>query len=69
MTQYEESGLGWLFTPDLNKEVAIEDERSFFENPNSFRGILEIIQDGVSIVDSSLNIKYMNNTMRHFYYD
>lgn len=69
MMQYGESRLGWLFTPDLNKEVTIEDERSFFENPDSFRGILEIIQDGVSIVDISLNIKYMNNTMRHIYYD
>jgi DNA-binding CsgD family transcriptional regulator len=68
MTQYEESGLGWLFTPDL-KEATIEDERSFFENPNSFREILEIIQDGVSIVDIDLTIKYMNNTMRHIYHD
>jgi DNA-binding CsgD family transcriptional regulator len=63
------SGPDWLFTPNLSNELNIEDERSFFENPNSFKFILESIQDGVSIIDAKLTIKYMNNTMRHIYYD
>jgi DNA-binding CsgD family transcriptional regulator len=63
------NGLDWLFTPDLSKELNIEDEQSFFESPRMFKGILESIQDGVSIIDTELNIKYMNTTMRHIYID
>lgn len=58
---------GWLFTPDLSKELSIQNEQSFFESPDVFKAILESIQDGVSVLDAHLSIKYMNASLRHIY--
>ncbi|MDR1930973.1 MAG: helix-turn-helix transcriptional regulator [Treponema sp.] len=69
MAEHVGNGLGWLFTPDLSKELNLEDEESFFKSPLVFKAILESIQDGVSIIDTALNIRYMNNTMRHIYFN
>lgn len=58
---------GWLFTPEINRHISAESEEEFFNNPAAFKTIIESIQDGVSILDTSLNIKYLNATMRHIY--
>lgn len=67
MTHFTQGNNGWLFTPDFAKNLTVEDEQSFFESPTAFKAILESIQDGVSVIDNSLNIKYMNATLRHLY--
>lgn len=60
-------GPGWQFTPDISKDLTIENEQNFFESPDVFKAILESIQDGVSVLDTKLNIKYMNASLRHIY--
>ncbi|GHU13596.1 hypothetical protein FACS1894161_3720 [Spirochaetia bacterium] len=64
-----ETGLNWLFIPNLSKELSVEDERGFFSSPMVFKAIIENIQDGVSIIDKDLRIKYMNTTMQTMYAD
>ncbi len=58
---------GWQFTPDFGKELSIEDEQHFFESADVFKAILEIIQDGVSVLGKDLTIRYMNASLRHIY--
>lgn len=68
--EYEgNGGPAWLFTPEIAGELTTESEQEFFQNPGLFKAIIESIQDGVSILDADLNIRYMNATMRHIYSD
>lgn len=67
MASHSPYGPGWLFTPDFSKELTIENEQAFFESPDVFKAILESIQDGVSVLDRELNIRYMNASLRHIY--
>ncbi|MDR2079780.1 MAG: helix-turn-helix transcriptional regulator [Treponema sp.] len=69
MTDTTENGTSWIFTPDLGKELSVDAESDFFNDPMVFKTILENIQDGVSIIDKKLRIKYMNTTMRYIYKD
>lgn len=69
MENRKQNGFGWLFTPEIHNEFSAETEQAFFGNPSLFKTIIESIQDGVSILDCNLNIKYMNATMRHIYTD
>ncbi|MDL2237017.1 helix-turn-helix transcriptional regulator [Christensenellaceae bacterium OttesenSCG-928-K19] len=59
----------WLFTPEAKSELTAESEQDFFDNPGLFKTIIESIQDGVSLLDLDLNIRYMNATMRYIYTD
>ncbi len=69
MAEHSKYSSGWLFTPDFSKELTIENERNFFDSPDVFKAILESIQDGVSVLDGSLNIRYINASLRHTYED
>ena len=67
MSKYSDSNPEWSFFPDAKSEIHVESEKDFFSNPEFFKMITENIQDGVSILDINLNIKYMNSTMRYIY--
>ena len=69
MSTYNGSNPEWSFIPDVKSEIHVESEKDFFTNPEFFKMITENIQDGVSILDLNLNIKYMNSTMRYIYTD
>jgi len=57
----------WVFTPDVNKTIEVKDEEQFLSSNQLFKTILESIQDGVSVLDMSLKIKYINTSMKYWY--
>ena len=67
MSKVNDSNPEWSFIPDVKSEIHVESETDFFTNPEFFKLITENIQDGVSILDLNLSIKYMNSTMRSIY--
>lgn len=67
MSEYNDCKQGWLFIPEAKSEIHAESEQDFLANPGLFKMITESIQDGVSILDLDLNIKYLNSTMKYIY--
>ena len=57
----------WVFTPDVNTTISVKDEDQFLSSNQLFKTILESIQDGVSVLDRDLDIKYINTSMKYWY--
>ncbi|WP_312441213.1 helix-turn-helix transcriptional regulator [Lacrimispora sp.] len=58
----------WVFTPNLYSNHIPDDFSSVSSSSELFRLIIDIIQDGISVLDPTLNIKYANTVMKHWYY-
>jgi DNA-binding CsgD family transcriptional regulator len=63
----KQSHMNWVFTPDVNQTIEVKNEEQFLSSNQLFKTILESIQDGVSVLDQSLEIKYINASMQHWY--
>jgi Response regulator containing a CheY-like receiver domain and an HTH DNA-binding domain len=63
----KQNHVDWVFTPDVNKTIEVRDEEQFLSSNQLFKTILESIQDGVSVLDRSLQIKYINTSMQYWY--
>ena len=59
----------WVFMPHINIDVAAEMDGFVFESKELLEYILNSIQDGISVLDNDLNIRYVNALMRHWYSD
>lgn len=65
--QQKNDPLGWVFTPEVNQIIEVKDEEQFLSSDRLFKTILESIQDGVSVLDGSLQIRYINTSMKYWY--
>lgn len=59
----------WVFTPHINLNTGIESEGVVFESKQLLEYIINSIQDGISVLDNDLNIRYVNALMHHWYSD
>ncbi len=58
----------WVFTPDICSNYVSDDVYSLSSSSELFKLIVDIIQDGISVLDPALTIKYANTAMKHWYY-
>jgi len=62
-----ENVFSWILTQNPSKKIAVSDKDDFFNSSNFFHTILEFIQDGVSVLDSDLIVRYVNATISNLY--
>jgi DNA-binding CsgD family transcriptional regulator/PAS domain-containing protein len=62
-----ETGFGWIFSPNATKKIVVENRDEFFDSSSFFHTLLEFIQDGVSVLDTNLNVLYVNTTISSLY--
>ena len=62
-----DTGFGWIFSPNATKKIVVSSREDFFESSNFFHTLLEFIQDGVSVLDKDLNVLYVNTTISSLY--
>ena len=61
------SALGWVFNPVIRLEAKTESDGSIFQSKDLLLSTLNCIQDGVSILDKDLKVRYVNTSMRYWY--
>ncbi|MBI5961293.1 MAG: PAS domain-containing protein, partial [Chloroflexi bacterium] len=59
----------WVFMPHINMDTAAETDGVVFESKELLEYIINSIQDGISVLDNDLNIRYVNALMHHWYSD
>ncbi len=57
----------WVFKPRISLDSADVTDGTLFENTELLQVIIDSIQDGVSVLDTNLTIRYVNALMRHWY--
>jgi DNA-binding CsgD family transcriptional regulator len=57
----------WVFKPRISLESADGIDASFFQGRELLQYIIDSIQDGVSVLDTDLTVRYVNALMRHWY--
>lgn len=57
----------WVFTPNIRLASGAESDSDVFESGEMLLYVLNSIQDGVSILDSNLNIRFVNTSMQYWY--
>lgn len=57
----------WVFTPEIKTAISVSSAEQFLSSDHLFLTILESIQDGVSVLDTDLNVKYVNASMKHWH--
>ncbi|PYG90385.1 regulatory LuxR family protein [Ruminiclostridium sufflavum DSM 19573] len=57
----------WVFTPDIFSSHILDDASLLSSSSELFKLIVDIIQDGISVLDPTLTIKYANTAMNHWY--
>ena len=62
-----ENVFSWILNQDSSKRIVVKDKDDFFKSSNFFHTILEFIQDGVSVLDSDLIVRYVNTTILNLY--
>jgi DNA-binding CsgD family transcriptional regulator len=62
-----DTGFGWIFSPNATKKIVVQSRDAFFNSSNFFHTLLEFIQDGVSVLDKDLNVLYVNTTISSLY--
>jgi len=62
-----ENVFSWILNQDSSKRIVVKDKDDFFKSSNFFHTILELIQDGVSVLDSDLIVRYVNTTILNLY--
>jgi DNA-binding CsgD family transcriptional regulator len=59
----------WVFMPHINIAATAEADGAVFESKELLQYIFDSIQDGISVLDNDLNIRYVNASMNHWYSD
>jgi len=57
----------WLFDPVILLDLGDETAEDILQSKSLLVSTLDCIQDGVSILDTELNVKYVNNSMKNWY--
>jgi hypothetical protein len=59
----------WLFKPSFNDKNFIKWDNDIYQNPELMQFVINCVQDGISILDSSLNIINVNEYMKSWFPD
>lgn len=57
----------WVFMPHINIDATAEADGFLFESKDLLHYIFDSIQDGISVLDTDLNIRFVNASMNHWY--
>jgi DNA-binding CsgD family transcriptional regulator len=61
------ASIGWIFNPIIRLEPAPEAGGDLFQSKSLMASTLNCIQDGVSILDTDLKVRYVNTSMKYWY--
>jgi DNA-binding NarL/FixJ family response regulator len=61
------SSIGWVFNPIIRLDPGIETDVDLFQSKSLLFSTLNCVQDGVSILDTDLNVRYVNTSMKYWY--
>jgi DNA-binding CsgD family transcriptional regulator/PAS domain-containing protein len=57
----------WVFDPIIHLDPGTETDQDLLQSKNLLLSTLDCIQDGVSILDTDLNVRYVNTSMKYWY--
>ena len=57
----------WVFRPAITAPLSVKNEEQFLSGDYLFTTILDSIQDGVSVLNTDLEIKYVNASMKYWH--
>jgi DNA-binding NarL/FixJ family response regulator len=57
----------WVFNPVIHLDLNTESGGDLLNSKNVLLAALNSIQDGVSILDTNLHVRYVNTTMKYWY--
>jgi DNA-binding CsgD family transcriptional regulator len=60
-------GIHWVFNPNTRLSGDIESGEDLLDSKELYQFALNSIQDGVSILDPELHVRYVNTSMKHWY--
>ena len=66
-SQIEIGGIKWVFFPQIHLAVDTSKEENIFESKELLLYALNSIQDGVSLLDSDLRVRFVNTSMKYWY--
>lgn len=61
------ASIKWVFNPIIRLESSTETVGDMLQSKNLLVSTLNCIQDGVCILDTDLNVKYVNTSMKYWY--
>jgi hypothetical protein len=61
------ASIKWVFNPIIHLDPGIETDGDLLQSKNLLLSTLDCIQDGVSILDTELNVRYVNTSMKYWY--
>jgi DNA-binding CsgD family transcriptional regulator len=61
------ASIKWVFNPIIHLAPDNETGGDLLQSKNLLLSTLDCIQDGVSILDTDLNVRYVNNSMKYWY--
>ena len=65
--QIEIGGIKWVFFPQIHLAVDNPENSEIFESKELLLYALNSIQDGVSLLDSDLRVRFVNTSMKYWY--
>lgn len=57
----------WVFFPQIHLDTEANQDRDIFESKDLLLYALNSIQDGVSLLDSELRVRFVNTSMKYWY--
>lgn len=61
------SSIKWVFDPVIHLDSSSESTEDILQSKSLLLSTLDCIQDGVSILDTELNLRYVNTSMKYWY--
>jgi len=65
--QNHPGAIQWVFNPIIHLDRIFEQDGNLLQSKDLLLSALDCIQDGVSILDIDLNVRYVNNSMKYWY--
>jgi DNA-binding NarL/FixJ family response regulator len=61
------ASIKWVFNPIIHLDPGTETDGDLLQSKTLLLSTLDCIQDGVSILDTDLNVRYVNTSMKYWY--
>jgi DNA-binding NarL/FixJ family response regulator len=61
------TSINWVFDPVIRVDTTSVESRDLLESNSILISTLDCIQDGVCILDTELNLRYVNNSIKYWY--
>ena len=61
------ASIKWVFDPIIHLDPGTETDEDLLQSKDLLLSTLDCIQDGVSILDTDLNVRYVNTSMKYWY--